>query len=63
LRAPVILRNKVQPVAPAIGAVRSVKIPNISMLLLLNWIMHIPIACTTGIFRQIENIPVAFLAV
>jgi hypothetical protein len=27
----------------------------------LNLIMHILIACTTGIFRQIENIPVAFL--
>jgi len=32
------------------------------MLLLLNWIMHTSIACTTGIIDQIENIPVAFLA-
>jgi hypothetical protein len=55
------VRNKAQPVAPAVRAVQSVTIPDSSMLLLLNLIMHILIACTTGIFDQIAEIPVAFL--
>ena len=62
LRAAVGLHNKVQPIAPAIGAVRTVTIPDNSMLLLLKLIMYFLIACTTGISRQIADIPAAFLS-
>ena len=56
MRAAVGVRNKVQPVADAIGAVRSVTIPGSSLLLLLSLNIQPLTVCADEMLHTIVDI-------
>ena len=62
MRAAVGVRNKVQPVADAIGAVRSVTIPGSSLLLLLSLNIQPLTVCADELLHSIVDIMGSFQA-